>query len=75
MKQLFTLLIFTSISFLSFAQTATVKGKVMGSMPFRIKAVPKPFPMFGTKESGRIAPAEIGLQQIIWGQRLPCKGK
>ncbi len=46
--------------------TATVKGKVMGSMSFRIKAVPKPFPMFGTKESGRIAPAEIALQSIIW---------
>lgn len=46
--------------------TATAKGKAMGSMTFRIKSVPKPFPLFGTKESGRITPAEIDLQSIIW---------
>ncbi len=46
--------------------TATVKGKAMGSMTFRIKSVPKPFPLFGNKESGRIAPGEVGLQTIIW---------
>ncbi|MDZ4758177.1 MAG: gliding motility protein GldM [Bacteroidota bacterium] len=46
--------------------TATVKGKAMGSMTFRIKSVPKPFPLFGNKESGRIAPGEVNLQTIIW---------
>ncbi len=46
--------------------TATVKGKAMGSMTFRIKSVPKPFPLFGNKESGRIAPGEVNLQPIIW---------
>jgi len=46
--------------------TATVKGKLMGNSTFRIKAVPKPFPLFGTKESGKIAPGEIPIQTIIW---------
>ncbi len=46
--------------------TAAVNGNIMGTAKFRIKNVPKPFPLFGNKGGGKISPREVNTQTIIW---------
>lgn len=44
---------------------ATVEGKSMGSVKFRVKNVPKPIASFGIKQGGTIKAVEVGTTSFI----------